>query len=217
MKLGRMGLYGLTKAVSAGVITFLLGSALSVAAFAEDVKLNDGQPTDKAMGWQPAASLFKVKVEHFYDYMLFPIITVISLLVLGLLAWIVIRYNKKSNPVPARFSHNTLIEIIWTAGPVLILVVIAIFSLSLLKYDNDMPTPDVVIKATGNQWFWTYDYPELGVSDVESRILPDALDIKKAAAAEAASAASMALVLPPFLMMKASKSASLTTWTSIGI
>ena len=183
MKLGRMGLYGHSKAVSAGVMTFLLGSALSVAAFAEDTKLNEGQPTDKAMGWQPAATLFKVKVEHFYDYGLFPLITVISLFVLALLAWIVIRYNKKSNPVPARFSHNTLIEIIWTAVPVLILVVVAIFSLSLLKYENDMPTPDVVIKATGNQWFWTYDYPELGVSDIESRILPDALDMKKAEAA----------------------------------
>ena len=159
----------------------MLGSALSVSAFAETLK--DGQPTDKAMGWQPAATLFKVKVEHFYDYGLLPLITVISLFVLGLLAWIVFRYNKKSNPVAARFSHNTFIEIIWTVVPVIILVVVAIFSLSLLKYDNDMPTPDVVIKATGNQWFWTYDYPELGVTDVESRILPDALDIQKAKAA----------------------------------
>lgn len=181
MRYSRMGMRALFKAASAAVATFLLGSALSVSAFAEP--LNEGQPTDKAMGWQPAATLFKVKVEHFYDYGLFPVITVISLLVLALLAWIVFRYNKKSNPVPARFSHNTLIEIIWTLGPVIILVVIAIFSLSLLKYENDMPTPDVVVKATGNQWFWTYDYPELGVTDVESRILPDALDIKKAKAA----------------------------------
>ena len=173
-----MGMRALFKAASAAVATFMLGSALSVSAFAETLK--EGQPTDKAMGWQPAATLFKVKVEHFYDHILFPIITIISLLVLVLLAWIVFRYNKKSNPVAARFSHNTLVEIIWTLGPVVILIVIAIFSLSLLKYENDMPTPDVVVKATGNQWFWTYDYPELGVTDVESRILPDALDLKKA-------------------------------------
>eukprot|EP01042_Synura_sphagnicola_P006951 gene6951-8894_t len=115
--------------------------------------------------------------------MLFPIITGICLFVLALLVWIIIRYNKKANPVHAKFSHNTAIEIVWTVVPIGILVVIAIYSLALLRDYNNMPTPDVVVKATGNQWYWTYDYPELGVTDVESRILPEALDIKKAHAA----------------------------------
>ncbi|MGN6208234.1 cytochrome c oxidase subunit II [Asticcacaulis sp.] len=153
---------------------------MSVSAFAEDVM---GQPTDKAMGWQPAGSALKRQTEWFYNDLLFPIIVAICLLVAGLLLWIMVRYNKKANPVPAKFSHNTLIEIIWTVIPVLILVVIAIYSLSLLRDYNDMPKPDVVVKATGNQWFWTYDYPELGVTDIESRLREDAKDIKTAKAA----------------------------------
>jgi cytochrome c oxidase subunit 2 len=135
------------------------------------------------MGWQPAGSALKRQTEIFYNWGLFPLIAAICLLVGGLLLWIMIRYNKKANPVPARFSHNTLVEIIWTLVPVLILVVVAIFSLGLLRDYNDMPKPDVVVKATGNQWFWTYDYPELGVTDIESRLREDAKDIKTAKAA----------------------------------
>jgi cytochrome c oxidase subunit 2 len=132
------------------------------------------------MAWQPAATSLKAHTEWFYNIILLPVITVITLFVLALLIWIVVRYNKKSNPTPAKFSHNTAIEIAWTVIPVAILVVIAFFSLSLLREYNDMPTPDVVVKATGNQWYWTYDYPELGVADVEARLLPDAADLTKA-------------------------------------
>ncbi|MEI9906138.1 MAG: cytochrome c oxidase subunit II [Asticcacaulis sp.] len=164
---------------AASVATALAGAAFSAAAFAQD---KVGQPTDKAMGWQPAATSLKVHTESFYS-MLFWIITAISLFVLVLLIWIVIRYNKRANPVPAKFSHNTLIEIIWTAVPVAILVFIAVYSLSLLKEYNDMPTPDVVVKATGNQWYWTYDYPELGVTGIDSKLRDDAKDITKAHAA----------------------------------
>ncbi|CAM3154756.1 cytochrome c oxidase subunit II [Asticcacaulis taihuensis] len=171
---------GLFKAASGAVVTLALSASMSVSAFAEDVL---GQPTDKAMGWQPAGSALKRQTEWFYNDLLFPIIVAICLLVAGLLLWIMVRYNKKANPVPAKFSHNTLIEIIWTVIPVLILVVIAIFSLSLLRDYNNMPKPDVVVKATGNQWFWTYDYPELGVTDIESRLREDAKDIKTAKAA----------------------------------
>jgi cytochrome c oxidase subunit 2 len=175
---------GLLKAASGAIATLALSAAvsvsMSVSAFAEDVL---GQPTDKAMGWQPAGSALKRQTEWFYNDLLFPIIVAICLLVAGLLLWIMVRYNKKANPVPAKFSHNTLIEIIWTVIPVLILVVIAIFSLSLLRDYNNMPKPDVVVKATGNQWFWTYDYPELGVTDIESRLREDAKDIKTAKAA----------------------------------
>jgi cytochrome c oxidase subunit 2 len=181
--MGMSGLFGrrLSKAMS-GLATGVAGMALSAAAFADEV-LKNGQPTDKAMGFQPAATELAGKVTWFYDGFLFWIITAISLFVLGLLIWIVLRYNKKANPVPAKFSHNTFIEVIWTIIPVLILVAIAVLSLSLLKDFNDMPKADVVVKATGNQWFWAYDYPELGVSDIESRLLPEAQDIKKAQAA----------------------------------
>ncbi len=175
---------GMTRLGRSGLLSFAAGAATlmgAVPAFADDV-LKDGQPTDKAMGFQPAVTDLGHKVTSFYNDLLFPIIVAICLLVLGLLIWIIIRYNRKANPNAARFSHNTLIEIIWTVVPVIILVVIACVSLPLLKQFNDMPTPDVVVKVTGNQWFWTYDYPELGVSDVESRLLPDAQNIKTAEA-----------------------------------
>ncbi len=185
--MGNRGLFGrglakaAVKTVSA-IAAVLAGSAWTVAAIADAVE-KDGQPTDKAMGFQPAATVLAGDVTRFYNDFLFWIITFISLLVLLLLVWIMIRYNKKANPNPAKFSHNTMVEVIWTLGPVVILVIIAVFSLDLLKKFNDMPTPDVVVKATGNQWFWTYDYPELGVTDVESRLLPEAQDVKKAEAA----------------------------------
>ncbi|ESQ83803.1 hypothetical protein AEAC466_11590 [Asticcacaulis sp. AC466] len=180
--MGIKGLFGrgLFKAGSGAIATLALSAAMTAQAFADDVKQTLGQPTDKAMGWQLAGSDLKEKTEWFYNDLLFPIITIICLVVLALLVWVVIRYNKKSNPVPAKFSHNTLIEILWTVVPVLILVVIAIFSLGLLRDYNNMPKPDVVVKATGNQWFWTYDFPELGVTDVESRLREDAKDMKTA-------------------------------------
>ncbi|MBP2158955.1 MULTISPECIES: cytochrome c oxidase subunit II [Asticcacaulis] len=174
---GLFGAKSLTGVVSGAAMWLAATAALAAKP------VHYGQPTDGEMGLQPGVTELKHDVTWFYNGLLFPIITAICVLVLGLLIWIAIRYNAKANPKPAKFSHNTLIEIIWTAVPVLVLVVIACFSLPLLKKFNDMPEPDVVVKATGNQWFWTYDYPELGVTDVESRLLPEANDINKAKAA----------------------------------
>jgi cytochrome c oxidase subunit 2 len=176
--MGIKGLFGRRlKGLMTGVAVTTAALAVPAMALAQDLV---GQPTDKSVDWQPAATALKTKTIWFYNDILFPIITFISLLVLALLLWIIVRYNKRANPNPAKFSHNTAIEILWTVVPVGILVVIAFFSLSLLRDYNDMPKPDVVVKATGNQWYWTYDYPELGVSDVESRLLPDAQDLDKA-------------------------------------
>lgn len=132
-----------------------------------------GQPTDGAVGLQPAASPLKVEAHFFHDAILMPIITFICLLVLGLIVWIVVRYNKKSNPVPARWSHNTLVEVIWTVVPVLILVFIALFSFRLLFNYHDMPKPDLTVKVTGNQWNWAYEYPDQGVPEYISNMLPE--------------------------------------------
>ena len=167
------------KAVAAAAAAVVIPGIVLAPTFALAQDLV-GQPTDKSMNWQPAATSLKAHTIWFYNGILFWTITAICLFVLGLLLWIIVRYNKRANPVPAKFSHNTVIEVLWTVVPVIILVVIAFYSLSLLREYNDMPTPDVVVKATGNQWYWTYDYPELGVSDVEARLLPDASDLKKA-------------------------------------
>ncbi|MFN3815732.1 cytochrome c oxidase subunit II [Brevundimonas sp.] len=132
-----------------------------------------GQPTPGGIGLQPSASPLKVEATLFHDAILMPIITVICLLVLGLLLWIVFRYNKRRNPVPAKWSHNTTIEIIWTVVPVLILIFIALFSFRLLFAYHDMPEPDLTVKVTGNQWNWTYEYPDHGVGEYVSNQLPE--------------------------------------------
>lgn len=166
-----MGMGTRARAFIGGGIT-----ALSLAVFSATptwARPLVGQPTDGALGLQPSASPLKVQATFFHDIILMPVITGITLLVLGLLVWIVIRYNKKSNPVPAKWSHNTFIEIVWTVLPVLILVGISLFSFRLLFAYHDMPTPDLTVKATGNQWNWSYEYPDQGVPEYVSNMIPE--------------------------------------------
>lgn len=164
-------------AILASLSAWFVGAGM---AFAEEVA---GLPTDKAIHLQKSVSELKDDAIFFHDWILLPIITAIVVLVLGLLIWIVLRYNKRTNPNPARFSHNTTIEILWTVVPVLILVYIAFFSFSLMRKYENMPDPDVVVKATGYQWYWAYDFPELGVEGIESRLLPEARELDSARAA----------------------------------
>jgi cytochrome c oxidase subunit 2 len=157
-------------ALAGAVATAMLAAFVAAPAWAQELV---GQPTPGGIGLQPAASPLKVQAHIFHDAVLMPIITAICLLVLGLLGWIVIRYNKRANPVPARWSHNTLIEIIWTVLPVLILVFISLFSFRLLFAYHDMPEPDLTVKVTGNQWNWAYEYPDQGIAEYVSNMLPE--------------------------------------------
>jgi len=144
---------------------------MSAPAWAQD---RLGQPTPGAIDLQPAASALKHDAIWFHNVILLPIITVISLFVLALIIWIAVRYNKKANPVPARWSHNTLIEVIWTLAPVAILLVISMFSFKLLFAYHNTPPVDLTIKATGNQWNWAYEYPDQGIAEYVSNVLPEA-------------------------------------------
>lgn len=100
------------------------------------------------------------------------IMGLICLFVLALLAWVIIRYNRRANPTPSRTTHNTLIEVVWTVVPVLILVGIALPSLNLLAKQYESPPADAVtIKATGYQWYWGYSYPDNGGFEVVSNML----------------------------------------------
>jgi cytochrome c oxidase subunit 2 len=114
--------------------------------------------------------------------------------VLGLLLWCIIRYNAKANPTPARFTHNTPVEVLWTVGPVLILLFIAIFSFRLLFDYHDMPRPDLTVKATGYQWYWGYAYPDQKIDEYTSNILPE--DKAKAAGVPWMLATTAPLVVP---------------------
>ena len=158
-----------------GLATAALGSAASALAaapaFAADLV---GQPTPGAIGLQPGVTPLRHEAAFFHDAILMPVIVGICLLVLGLLVYIALKFNAKANPTPDRFTHNTTIEIIWTAAPVLILMFIAIFSFRLLFDYHNTPKPDVTIKATGNQWYWAYEYPSAGVPEYTSNPLPEA-------------------------------------------
>jgi cytochrome c oxidase subunit 2 len=149
-----------------------IAAALSAAAArAADLPII-GQPVDGKIGFQPAYAPLKHDVIFFHDFILLPIIILITVFVAGLLAWCVIRFNKKANPVPARFSHNTTVEVIWTAGPVLILMFIAIFSFKLLFAYHNMPKPDLTVKVTGYQWYWGYAYPDQKIDEITSTVMP---------------------------------------------
>jgi len=118
-----------------------------------------GQPQPGGIGFQPAATSLAEEV-HWLDGFLLVIITVIVLFVTGLILWVVFRYNRKSNPEAAEFTHNSPLEIAWTVVPILILVVIGAFSLPVLFDQQRIPEGDVVVKVTGYQWYWGYEYPD---------------------------------------------------------
>ena len=158
------------RARAAGALTGAGAALWGAAAYAEDMI---GQPTPGGIDMQPGVTQLREDAIWFHNIILMPLITIISLFVLGLLLWVVIRYNKRANPIPAKWSHNTPIEIIWTVVPVMILVVISVFSFKLLFAYNDMPKPDLTIKATGYQWYWGFEYPDQKVGEFISNILPE--------------------------------------------
>jgi cytochrome c oxidase subunit 2 len=129
-------------------------------------------PLPWQMDMQPAASPVMERIEDFHRLLLV-VITLICLFVAALLIWIMIRYNKRVNPVPSKVSHNTLLEVVWTIVPVMILVLIAIPSFKLLYYEAEIPTPDLTIKAIGKQWYWSYQYAENGGFQFDSLGLTD--------------------------------------------
>ena len=155
----------------AGAAATAMATVWALPALANEVLV--GQPTPGAIGLQPGVTPLKHDAAFFHDVILLPIITVITLFVLALLVWVVVRYNKKANPTPAKWSHNTTIEVVWTVVPVLILMFIAIFSFRLLYAYHDMPKPYMTVKATGYQWYWGYEYPDNGISEFISNVLPE--------------------------------------------
>jgi cytochrome c oxidase subunit 2 len=137
-----------------------------------------GQPTD-AIALQPQFTDIGLYAAWFHNWILLPIIFAVSLLVLVLLGWVIVRYNRRANPTPSRTSHNTVIEIIWTVAPVLILLFIAVPSIKLLARQFSTPKPDLTVKVIGHQWYWSYQYPDNGDFEVVSNILTDAQDKAK--------------------------------------
>ena len=118
------------------------------------------EPKDWQLGFQNPASQSMYEIVKFHDYMLVPIITGITAFVLFLLLYVCVRYRASKNKVPSTTSHNTLIEVIWTLVPCLILIVMAVPSFKVLYPQDEIPKADVTIKAIGYQWYWGYEYPD---------------------------------------------------------
>lgn len=138
-------------------------SSAALLAVCGPALAGDGQPSPWQMGFQKAASPIMEQITSFHTYVTI-IITVIGLFVLGLLIYVMSRFNERRNPDPSRTTHNTTLEVAWTIVPVLILVAIAIPSFRLLFAQYDIPKPDLTITATGSQWYWTYEYPDHGIT-----------------------------------------------------
>ncbi len=153
-----------------GTFTAWLGASLMVAM--QSASAMEGQPEPWQMGLQPAASQRMADIVSLHTFVLY-IITIITLFVLGLLVWIVIRYNAKANPTPSDTTHNTVLEVAWTVIPVAILVTIAVPSFRLLYFEDVVPPSDMTIKAIGKQWYWTYEYPDNGNFTFDSLGLSD--------------------------------------------
>jgi len=150
-------------------------AAPAATAFAHRAPEADiGQPIPGGWKIQPQVTEIGKSAQWFHNSLLMPIITIISIFVLILLVYAVLRFRAKANPVPSKTSHNTLIEIVWTLVPVLILLVIAVPSIRLLAHQYAQPKPDLTIKVIGNQWYWTYQYPDNGDFELVSNMLPEA-------------------------------------------
>ncbi|MDB5698219.1 MAG: coxB [Alphaproteobacteria bacterium] len=137
-----------------------------------------GMP-DGRMGFQDQFTPIGEEAAWFHNQLLVPIITIISLFVLALMLFAVVRYRRSANPVPSRTTHNTLIEVVWTLVPVLILVVIAVPSIKLLARQYSPPKADLTVKVIGNQWYWTYQYPDNGDFEIVSNVLSEEEDKKR--------------------------------------
>jgi cytochrome c oxidase subunit 2 len=138
------------------MLTGLFAASLAAPALAQDLDVV-GKPQPSGIGFQPAATELARDLQ-WLDGMILVVITIISLFVVGLLAWCVVRFNRRANPTPAGFTHNTPIEIAWTLGPIVILVFIGAFSLPVLFKQQEIPEGDITIKVTGYQWYWGYEY-----------------------------------------------------------
>ncbi|RVQ69826.1 cytochrome c oxidase subunit II [Croceicoccus ponticola] len=134
-----------------------------------------GMPEDGAIWFQDQYSPIGDYGSWMHDAILMPLITVITLFVLLLMLWVMVRYRKSRNPVASKTSHNTLIEVIWTGLPVLILLGIAVPSIDLLATQYESPPKNAVtVKVNGYQWYWGYEYPDNGGFEVISNMLPEA-------------------------------------------
>ena len=146
----------------------VVASAMSVAGAAYAAV---GAPHAGAVDFQEPATEIMREIADFHTFLLW-IIVAISAFVLALLLWVIVRYNRRANPTPKKFTHNLFVEVVWTVVPVLILVVIAWQSFPLIYKQERIPEAELTLKVTGNSWFWNFEYPDQGVT-IAANLLPE--------------------------------------------
>ena len=150
--------------VAITLVAILMGGEAALAGL--------GQPSPWQIGLQQSASPVMDNIIWFHDFLLY-IITGIAGFVLVLLVVVMVRFNARTNPIPSRTTHNTLIEIAWTLIPIVILMFIAVPSFKLLFLQLNVPPADLTVKATGKQWYWSYSYPDNGQFEFDSLMLKE--------------------------------------------
>ncbi|MGV8995312.1 MAG: cytochrome c oxidase subunit II [Parvibaculaceae bacterium] len=161
-------LNGLGRVVGLGAIA-LAASLILTATGAHAT----GMAVPGQMGFQEAVTPVMEDIESLHHYLLI-IITAIVVIVTGLLLYVMVRFNRKANPIPSKTSHHTWLEVAWTVVPIMILIMIVVPSFRLLYKELVIPTPELTIKATGNQWYWDYEYPDNGDISFSAVLLKDA-------------------------------------------
>jgi len=159
-----MKVFSRLAAIAVTAAALLSGVSAALAAM--------GQPSPWQLGLQDSATPIMSDIVWFHDVLLW-IIAGISAFVLALLLIIILRFNARANPTPTRTTHNTVLEVLWTIVPVIILACIAVPSFRLLFVQLDVPKPDLTVKATGSQWYWTYNYPDNGNLNITSAMTAD--------------------------------------------
>jgi cytochrome c oxidase subunit 2 len=150
--------------VAITLVAILMGGKAALAGL--------GQPSPWQVGLQQSASPVMDNIIWFHDFLLY-IITGIAGFVLVLLVVVMVRFNARTNPIPSRTTHHTLIEIAWTLIPIVILMFIAVPSFKLLFFQLNVPPADLTVKATGKQWYWSYSYPDNGQFEFDSLMLKE--------------------------------------------
>lgn len=132
-----------------------------------------GAPKEWGLSFQPSASPVKHDMVWFHNHLLLPVITVITVFVMLLLLFVMIRFNAKANPKPSKTTHNTMLEVVWTLVPVIILVIIVVPSMKLLYKADKTSDAEMTLNVKGYQWYWGYQYPDHGDIEFSSNLVPE--------------------------------------------
>lgn len=158
--------------IGAAVTALYVSAMVGGSALAQEAAKAVGAPQPKQLGLQDAASPVMERLHDFHNILLWTIIS-IAVFVTLLLLYVIVRFNKRANPVPSTTTHHTWLEVAWTGIPVLILLFIAVPSFRVLYYMDKAPNPELTIKVTGHQWYWSYEYPEHEGLAFDSNMIPE--------------------------------------------